>query len=203
MFKGLSGAAFLLLWALMAANGTLVALLKTAWSGVFPDGTPLKTTYTGIPPIDFPVSILVAFFYGLQNRPGTPPHLMLVDLVAALLVINMMTLVESRRPNAPKWLRSYVSSSNYLPFYNFRGQCPEWRHWTRPDRTECFAAPNYGSISGTVEVLPCFFPYTRSSMSGTNSTSLRVREYQKGTPKHFFSAPFLACCYPSRYSFRL
>ncbi|KAL2132713.1 hypothetical protein VTI74DRAFT_3451 [Chaetomium olivicolor] len=106
VFKGLSGVAFLLLWALMAANGTLVALLKTAWSGVFPDGTPLKTTYTGILPIDFPLSILVAFFYGLQNRPGTPPHLMLVDLVAALLVINMMTLVESRRPNAPKWLRS-------------------------------------------------------------------------------------------------
>ncbi|KAL2171720.1 hypothetical protein VTG60DRAFT_1717 [Thermothelomyces hinnuleus] len=106
IFRGLTGIAFLLLWVLMAANGTLVALLKTAWSGSLPDGTPLKTTYTGILPIDFPINILVAFFYGLQNRPGTPPHLMLVDLVAALFVINMMTLVESRRSNAPKWLRS-------------------------------------------------------------------------------------------------
>jgi hypothetical protein len=90
----------------MVVNGTLVALLKTAWFGVFPDGTPLKTTYTGILPLDFPISILVAFFYGLPKCPGTPPHLMLVDLVAALMVINMLTLVESRRPNAPKWLKS-------------------------------------------------------------------------------------------------
>jgi hypothetical protein len=90
----------------MAANGTLVTLLKTAWSGVFPDETRMQTVYTGIVLIDFPISILVAFFYGLQNLPGTPAHLMLVDLVAVLLVINMVTIVESRRFNPAKRLQS-------------------------------------------------------------------------------------------------
>jgi hypothetical protein len=81
----------------MAYNGVLLELLRTAWSGKFPDGSPLKTTYTAVWPVDFALRILVAFFFGLQNLDEIAPFLLLVDLVAALLVINMATVVESQR----------------------------------------------------------------------------------------------------------
>ncbi|KAL2831375.1 hypothetical protein BDW59DRAFT_157804 [Aspergillus cavernicola] len=106
ILKGLSAIAFLSIWGVMVTNGTLTALLYTAWSGTFPDGTVLKTSYTGIWPLDFPVRVLVVFFFGLQSMEDLTPFLMLVDLVAALLVINMMTVVESRRFTTSKWLKS-------------------------------------------------------------------------------------------------
>ena len=90
----------------MSLNGTLETLLRTAWTGVFPDNTPLKKSYSGIKLLDLPISILVAFFYGLANLVETAPYLLLADLVAVLLVINMMTLVESCRTTVSRPLRS-------------------------------------------------------------------------------------------------
>lgn len=105
-FASLSSLAFVLLWLVMGVNGTLEMLLSTAWRGVFPDGTSMRMSYSGIPFLDFPLRILIAFFFGLANLRQLAPYLMLVDLVAALFVINMMTLVESYRPTVPKGLRS-------------------------------------------------------------------------------------------------
>ncbi|CAN8104632.1 unnamed protein product [Discula destructiva] len=102
--KVLSGLGIFLLWGNMALNGAMNAMLKTAGTGIFPDGAALKTSYTGVPLLDYMLSILVAFFYPIMTE--TAPYLVILDIVAAMLVINILVLVESRRPMASKWLRS-------------------------------------------------------------------------------------------------
>lgn len=82
-------------------------MLTTAWTGVFPDGSALKSNHIGIFALDFPLNVLVAFFSSVSTlkRIDAGPYLMLVDLTTALLVINLMVLVESRRSSG-FWLRS-------------------------------------------------------------------------------------------------
>jgi hypothetical protein len=105
IFISLSVLAFFLLWVVMGFNGTLEALFETRTSGVFPDGRPLKLSYSGIRPIDDLLLILVIFFDGLTNLLDVAPYLMLLDLVSTLHVIIMMTLVENRRIERTGWLR--------------------------------------------------------------------------------------------------
>ena len=89
----------------MGLSGALEALFETRASGVFPNGRPLKLSYSGIGPIDDLLLILVIFFDGLTNLIDVAPYLMLLDLVSTLHVVNMMTLVESRRTERTGWLR--------------------------------------------------------------------------------------------------
>ncbi|KAI6086553.1 hypothetical protein F4821DRAFT_125767 [Hypoxylon rubiginosum] len=126
-FVGLSGLGFFLLWVVMGLNGSLEALFKTIFSAEFPTGRALKTSYTGIWPIDFLLCVLVVFFDGLNNLVDTTPYLMLLELVSTLFVINMMTLVESRRMEGPYWMRfpalwQYLWNSAgvavFLPIYS-------------------------------------------------------------------------------------
>jgi hypothetical protein len=105
IFISLSVLAFFLLWVVMGLNGTLEALFETRASGVFPDGRPLKLSYSGIGPIDDLLLILVIFFDGLTNLVDVAPYLMLLDLVSTLHVIIMMTLVENRRTERTGWIR--------------------------------------------------------------------------------------------------
>ncbi|CAJ2505544.1 Uu.00g129380.m01.CDS01 [Anthostomella pinea] len=95
-----------LLWGVMALQGSLQALFEIKDSAVFPNGRRLKTSYTGIGPVDNLLCILVIFFDGLNNLVEPAQYLMLLELVSTLFVINMMTLVESRRPVKPRWARS-------------------------------------------------------------------------------------------------
>ncbi|KAI1780607.1 hypothetical protein F4818DRAFT_11836 [Hypoxylon cercidicola] len=127
IFVGLSGLGFFLLWVVMGLNGSLEALFGTITSGAFPNGRALKTSYTGIWPIDFLLCVLVVFFDGLNNLEDTTPYLMLLELVSTLFVINMMTLVESRRMEGPYWMRfpalwQYLWNSAgvavFLPIYS-------------------------------------------------------------------------------------
>lgn len=104
VFQALSGLGVFLLWGNMGINGAMEAMLKTAHTGIFPDGSALQTTYTGIPPLDYMLSVLVAFFYPIMT--DKTPYLVILDIVAAMLVVNMLVLVESRRASASKWLRS-------------------------------------------------------------------------------------------------
>jgi hypothetical protein len=101
----LSASGFYLLWVVMGLNGTIEALVHAKNTGFFPTGRPLTQTYTRIPPIDFVLVILVGFFDSLVNMHYTAPYLILLDLVATLYVINLMTLVEDRRAERSSWLR--------------------------------------------------------------------------------------------------
>lgn len=67
------------LWGMMAWNGTLVALLVAAWTGKLEDGSALRTRYTGIPILDFGITVLVAFFYSGTDGSDDVYRLALVD----------------------------------------------------------------------------------------------------------------------------
>ncbi|KAJ6153522.1 hypothetical protein N7470_006481 [Penicillium chermesinum] len=96
-FLILSAMGFTLLWPMMMYNGTLVSLLKAAWGGAFPDGRPLRTTYTGVFPLDYPLSILVAFFNDQVNGTNDGAWLLMLDLLATLQIASLWTLCEANR----------------------------------------------------------------------------------------------------------
>ena len=99
-FLTLSAFGFFTQWIVMILNGTLVAMFMAAWHSVLPTGIPVKTTWTGIWPIDYVLGILVVFFCSIADvaeLPDMRPFLLLVDLISALAVCNMMTLVAGRR----------------------------------------------------------------------------------------------------------
>ncbi|KAH8195329.1 hypothetical protein TruAng_010497 [Truncatella angustata] len=100
IFRALTAFGFYTQWIVMIMNGSFVAMVVTNWHGVFPTGTPVKTAWTGIWPIDFVLGLLVVFFGAVNNVADLTdlgPFLMLVDLVFTLVVFNIMTLVEDRR----------------------------------------------------------------------------------------------------------
>jgi hypothetical protein len=100
VFRALTVFGFYTQWIVMIMNGSFVAMVVTNWHGVFPTGTPVKTAWTGIWPIDFVLGLLVVFFGAVNNIADLTdlgPFLMLVDLVFTLVVFNIMTLVEDRR----------------------------------------------------------------------------------------------------------
>ncbi|ORY69609.1 uncharacterized protein BCR38DRAFT_405314 [Pseudomassariella vexata] len=105
IFRSLAALGFCLVWGVMAVNGSLGTLLETITTGVFPDGRVLKAEYTGVWFIDYLLCILVVFFDSLLSAADPAPYLMLLELVATLFVVNMMTLVEGRRPGGSTWLQ--------------------------------------------------------------------------------------------------
>ncbi|KAJ5788019.1 hypothetical protein N7457_003009 [Penicillium paradoxum] len=83
-YQALLVAAIALLWGVMAWNGTIVALVTAAWSGVLDDGRVLRTNYTGIFLIDFPISVLVAFFFAGTNGSNPDYQLFVLDAYSIL-----------------------------------------------------------------------------------------------------------------------
>ena len=106
VFAVLSGLGFLLLWGAMVPNGSLEALFQSVHTGILPQGRAIQKAYTKIWPVDYLLAILVVFFDGLNNLVNIAPYLMLLEIVGTLFVINMMTLVESRRSYERSALRS-------------------------------------------------------------------------------------------------
>jgi hypothetical protein len=108
-FLALSTVGFVLLWPMMIYNGTLVGLLKAAWNGSFADGSALLTKYTYIWPIDFAISVLVAFFDGQIDGKDNGTWILMFDLLAVLQTAALWVVVEgSRKGNNRTILRLYV-----------------------------------------------------------------------------------------------
>ncbi|KAK0635861.1 hypothetical protein B0T17DRAFT_503360 [Bombardia bombarda] len=107
VFAVLSGVGFFLLWGNMSLNGGSIAMFKSAWTGVFPDGTTLQNNHSGSPYADFGLNVLIAFFASASRLGDVDagPFLILLDLTTCLLVINMAVLVESRRRTG-FWMKS-------------------------------------------------------------------------------------------------
>ncbi|KAH8200317.1 hypothetical protein TruAng_005533 [Truncatella angustata] len=82
-FRILFYAAVALLWGASILNGTIKALLVAVWSGRLEDGTLLRTDYTGFPPLDYPLAVLVAFFFSGTNGHHEAYSLFLFDLSQA------------------------------------------------------------------------------------------------------------------------
>lgn len=81
----------------MFLNGTLDGMTAAKELGYFPDGRPLRTTYTGLPLLDSPVTTLVIFFDGVTNGLDPGPRLLMVDLCVMLQSLALWSLIESRR----------------------------------------------------------------------------------------------------------
>ncbi|KAK8102440.1 hypothetical protein PG984_015586 [Apiospora sp. TS-2023a] len=159
-FRVLGAIGFTLLWPVMLYNGTLVALLQAAWTGAFRDGRPLLTTYTHFPPLDFMISILVAFFYDQINGLDDGAWLLMLDLVATLQAASLWVLVEANRGGQRKrLLELYVCP------------CPSLRRAVNCSLADTFGArffnwPLMWNLVGAATVLPFYvYLHTQSTES--------------------------------------
>lgn len=99
-FLALSAVATYLLWGVSLWNGTVSALIRASWFGVFEDGTVFKTNYTGIFVLDFPISLLVAFFFFGTNGHDKSYQYFLVDAYSTLQSAFVWLYIESGRQGA-------------------------------------------------------------------------------------------------------
>ncbi|KAH8645855.1 hypothetical protein BGZ60DRAFT_535868 [Tricladium varicosporioides] len=99
-FLFLAAVATILLWGMSLWNGTVAELILTSWNGRFADGTPFETNYTGIFPLDFPISLLVAFFFYGSNGSHSGYQLFLLDAYSNLEPAFVWLYIESARTRA-------------------------------------------------------------------------------------------------------
>jgi len=96
-FHSLGILAIALLWGVSLWNGTVKALVLAVWHGHLTDGTPLKTNYTGIFPIDYFLSLLVAFFFYGTNGHDPAYQYFLLDAYSTLQSAFVWLYMESAR----------------------------------------------------------------------------------------------------------
>ncbi|OJD30960.1 flavin-binding monooxygenase-like family protein [Diplodia corticola] len=103
-FLILASLAAVLLWGVSLWNGTVAELFAAVLRGHFEDGTPLRTRYTGIFLVDFPVSLLVAFFFYGTNGSDPGYQLFLIDAYSTLQPAFVWLYVESARMESKPFL---------------------------------------------------------------------------------------------------
>lgn len=97
-FFGLASLATVLLWGISLANGTVWALLLAVWHRDLGNGIPFKIDYTHIPFIDYPIAVLVAFFYYGTSGYDEGYQLFLLDAYSALQPAFVWLYIETIRP---------------------------------------------------------------------------------------------------------
>jgi hypothetical protein len=109
-FLALGIIGFTLLWPVMIYDGTIWALLQVAWTGVYRDGRPLLRTYTWVPPFDFMIRVLVAFFDDTINGIDNAGWYLMLDLVTTIGVAIIWVLFDAVRiDQKQKLLRMYIN----------------------------------------------------------------------------------------------
>lgn len=105
-FHTLAYLAVFLLWGISLWNGTVKALLLAVWHGQMgEEDLALKTNYTGFPLLDYPIALLVAFFFYGTNGYDEGYQLFLLDAYSTLQSAFVWLYVESIRPgNQRKWI---------------------------------------------------------------------------------------------------
>lgn len=105
-FHTLAILAIFLLWGVSLLNGTVKALLLAVWERQMGHGgVSLKTDYTGVPLLDFPIALLVAFFFYGTNGYDEGYQLFLLDAYATLQPAFVWLYIETLRPgNQAKWI---------------------------------------------------------------------------------------------------
>ncbi|KAI1387732.1 uncharacterized protein F4822DRAFT_444330 [Hypoxylon trugodes] len=108
-FRFLFYAAVVLLWGASVLNGTIKALLVAAWVGHLENGIPLKTAYTGLFLLDYPLSVLVAFFFHGTSGRDEGYSIFLFDLYITLQLGYLWLYAESIRPGKkPIWVQNPI-----------------------------------------------------------------------------------------------
>ncbi|KAJ2996421.1 hypothetical protein NUW58_g980 [Xylaria curta] len=93
----LGGLGAVLLWGVAFFNGTLDNMNAAIAKGMFPDGRPLRSTYTGVALLDSRIEYLVAFYEVLSNSTTLGPRLLFVNINFLIAATNIWVFVESRR----------------------------------------------------------------------------------------------------------
>jgi hypothetical protein len=101
-YRALSVLSVALLWGFYALNGGLEAFLLSSWRGRLEEDIPLSTNYTGIFLIDFPVTLLVTFFYFVTNGSDEGLQLLAFEGYATLQSTYVWLYVEMARPGSDK-----------------------------------------------------------------------------------------------------
>ncbi|KAK2772278.1 hypothetical protein CKAH01_13981 [Colletotrichum kahawae] len=105
-FKGLSVVAVLLLWGISFLNGTVSALFAAVWTGSLGESGPLVVNYTGVPIVDYPIALLVAFFFKGTDGSNEAYQLFLFDAYSTLQTAFVWLNIESIRAGARSpWLK--------------------------------------------------------------------------------------------------
>ena len=104
-FRCLAFLAIFLLWGVSLLNGTVKALLLAVYNGELgKGGFVLRTDYIGFPPLDYPIALLVAFFFYGTNGSDEGYQLFLVDAYSTLQPAFIWLYVETLRPGKKsKW----------------------------------------------------------------------------------------------------
>ncbi|KIX09425.1 uncharacterized protein Z518_00505 [Rhinocladiella mackenziei CBS 650.93] len=97
IFPILSAIFFYLLWVVMYQNGSADAMNAAVEAASLPNGMALKVRYTGIPPIDGLLAILVAFTYPVTDGHDKASWLLMVDIVSTLQTGLLWAYMESLR----------------------------------------------------------------------------------------------------------
>lgn len=96
-FYSLAILATVLLWGVSLINGTVWALLKTAYLQRLPSGDAFQASYTRIPLLDFPIALLVGFFYYGTNGHDLGYQVFLLNAYATLQPAYAWVYIEKAR----------------------------------------------------------------------------------------------------------
>ncbi|KAI8625676.1 hypothetical protein F5Y19DRAFT_449187 [Xylariaceae sp. FL1651] len=102
-YRALAVLAFFLLWGIYTVNGGLEANLLAALHGKLNEGTALKNNYTGVFFIDYPLTVLVAFFYFATNGSDEGYQLFVFEGYSILQSAFVWLYVEMARPGSKPW----------------------------------------------------------------------------------------------------
>ncbi|KAF5647468.1 Zn 2cys6 transcription factor [Fusarium sp. NRRL 52700] len=117
------------LWGYASFNGMFRRLDTLTKTLHFPDGRPLRSSYTGLAPLDAQLSLVTAFYDVLTNSLSSGPRLLFFDINYVVACANLWTLIESRRRGVrslflryPAWamaLCNFNGAAIVLPLYMF------------------------------------------------------------------------------------
>ena len=100
-------AAWGLLHALSFHTSLYPLLADAARTGILPDGTVLRTTYTHVPFLDYPATFGIAFFHTFSR--DAVHRLFTLNMFHQLTALYMLFLAESLRPSS-----TYGTPRRYL-----------------------------------------------------------------------------------------
>ncbi|KAI1308309.1 hypothetical protein F5Y03DRAFT_350653 [Xylaria venustula] len=102
-FRALAFVAVLLLWGLYTLNGGVKANLLAPLNGKLSEDISLKNDYTGVFILDYPISLLVAFFYFATNGSDEGFQLLVFEGYSTLQSSFVWVYAEMMRPGTKPW----------------------------------------------------------------------------------------------------
>ncbi|KAF4958439.1 hypothetical protein FGADI_2361 [Fusarium gaditjirri] len=107
------------LWGYASFSGMFRRLETLTKTLHFPDVRPLRSSYTGLAPLDAQLSLVTGFYDVLTNSLSSGPRLLFFDINYVVACANLWTLIESRRRGVRSWFLRYPAWA--MALCNFNG----------------------------------------------------------------------------------